>query len=130
MSKIITVYSKHCFKCMHKDAFDQIKSWCGGKGYVLSIKRTAYRPSWHKEATELWGNENYNAFVLNERGKVMDLGTFLDKCKNKAVRTGKKKGAKKNDLQGLPKTKGSSRASSVAGKKTKSKAKNEVKDVE
>lgn len=128
-NKTITIYSKHCFKCMYGEQYNFIRNWSYSKGYDLEIKRTAYRPAWHKEATELWGGEDYSAFVVNERGKVMELSNFLDKCRNKAVRAGKKKGTKKNDVQGLSKAKRSSRASSVAGKKTKSKAKNEVKDV-
>lgn len=128
--KTITIYSKHCFKCLYSDQFNTIKNWTTQKGYDLDMKRTAYRPSWHKEATELWGGEDYNAFVVNERGKVMSLENFLDKCRNKAVRTGKKKGTKKNDVQGLSKAKRTTRKNSVARKKNEAKVENEVKDVE
>lgn len=126
--KIITIYSKHCFKCLYSDQFNTIKNWTTQKGYDLDMKRTAYRPSWHKEATELWGGEDYNAFVVNERGKVMELSSFLDKCRNKAVRAGKKKGTKKNDVQRLSKAKGSSRKTSVAKAKDMAKVEDEVKD--
>ncbi|MBR3207724.1 MAG: hypothetical protein IKF58_15125 [Bacillus sp. (in: Bacteria)] len=127
--KTITVYSKHCFKCLYGEQYNFIRNWAYSKGYNLEIKRTAYRPAWHKEATELWGGEDYNVIVVGERGGAMSLENFLDKCRNKAVRSGKKKGAKKSGVQGLRKAKRSSRASSVADKKTEAKVENEVKDV-
>lgn len=56
----------------------------------VKIRRTAYRPDWHKKAVGLYGNSDYFAFVVGTDGKVSD---FLDfNTKSKPVITGKKKG--------------------------------------
>lgn len=114
----MVLYTKHCASCQFPEKIRELRTWCEQNNYKLEVKRTAYRPHWHKEASELWGSEDYAAFLCKE-GKVMDFMSWRSKTKSKPV-----KGAEKeNDVQGLPKAKRTNRKSRVASKKTQPKKK-------
>ena len=109
-SKEIILYTKHCAKCMYKEQLERLQKYAIEKGKSVKVKRTAYRPSWHKKAAELYGSEDYNIFFV-EGAKIVDLLSWQSKTKKKPVSSGKKKG--KNGVQRLPKTKRSNRENSL-----------------
>ena len=81
--KPLTIYSKHCIRCQFHD------------GYVIKLCRTVLDKAYHQEATKLWGDEDYPAFVEKD-GKVKGLKEFMDeitkpKRKKKPVKEGKAK---------------------------------------
>ena len=119
--KTIKLYTKVCARCMWPAKMNLLQSYAQNKGAKLKIMRTAYRPDWHKKATEIYGSEDYTAFIY-EGGRVKDFISWTGKTKakpvknTKAKRTKKTKAkkAKKNDLRELPEAKGSDREDSVA----------------
>lgn len=107
--KEITIYTKWCIKCVRPEGFALVKAWCNANNYGLVIKRTAYRPKLHKEASIYWGDEHYQMFIRDENtGVSIDFdefttrivdnvdpltqeSTFKEKTKKKPVKGGKKK---------------------------------------
>lgn len=92
MSKRIVLYSKFCIKCMWPEELRRFQEYVVRNGYSYEFRRTAYRPKWHKEASEIYGGEDYTVF-FTEGGKVVDLLTWEEKTKKKPLRKGKKKNA-------------------------------------
>ena len=53
------------------------------KGIIPEIIRTQYLPKAHAEATKLYGNENYVAFVyIPSTKKVIDFTEFMKNLEN------------------------------------------------
>lgn len=127
--KTIKLYTKVCAKCIWSDKFNELESYAQKKGAILKVKRTAYRPDWHKKAVELYGSEDYVAFIY-EGGRVKDFPSWATHIKAKPVKKTKakrtKKKAKKNDVQGLSQAKGDNREDSLAVEANKNKEKDEV----
>lgn len=113
MSKVI-IYTKYCLDCMWPQEWLNVVSWLQHERATLKVKRTTYRPDWHKVATKLYGSDDYTAFVV-VNGEVIDFMEFTKDCKNKLVELGKTKEAE-SDMQRLSKTKGSDRKARVRRK--------------
>lgn len=92
----IYIYTKYCADCMWPDEMVAIKGYAQHFGLELVIKRTTFRPEWHKEAAELYGSEEYKAFVM-EGKKVVEIMDFAKDCKNKLIKAGKKKNGETAD---------------------------------
>ena len=107
MKKEIIVYSKFCLKCFYPNESKKMKIWADENNVNLKIRRTAYRPDWHKKATNLWGDENYEAFIVLANGEVKDFVSFFNKTKKKPIKAGKMKG--NNGVLGLRETEGDNR---------------------
>lgn len=93
--KPLTVYSKHCIRCNYEQELKLIARWTMEHGYALKLCRTVLDKSYHQKATELWGNEDYPAFVEMD-GKVESISDFIEtitkpKKKSKPVKKGKTK---------------------------------------
>lgn len=116
-SKQAIIFSKFCLKCMWPNEAQRFTNWAAKNNVKVTVKRTAYRPSYHREATELYGSEDYMAFVYMD-GKVTDLVSWAEKTKKKPVQSAKKKGAP-SDVCGLPKAKRADRKDSVVVQKNK-----------
>ncbi len=84
---------------MWPEQLNKFRNYIVKNGYTYEYKRTAYRPSWHKEASEIYGNEDYKAF-FTDGNKVVDLETWKDTAKKKPVTKTKKKGLKDAEKEG------------------------------
>lgn len=120
MKKKVTLYTKFCLNCYWPKQSIAIRQWAEREGMQLIVKRTAYRPDWHKEAVVLYGNADYTAFLVHEDGSMDDFVSFADKLRTKPFRGGRKKEVK-NDMQGLRKTSRPNRTRRVARKKVETK---------
>ncbi len=126
----ITVYTKFCLSCVMPEFWDMFQKEALKQGYNIKVCRTTYRPFAHKKATEIWGGDDYTAFGVFPDGaattleRIMDM--WIDNVKDKRVKAGKKKAAKrsKNDVQRLPKTSRSIRVDCVESPATKIKVEN------
>lgn len=108
--KRINIYSKVCLQCVYKDEWKEVQQSIWRAGYEFNLIRTTYDKGAHKEATELWGDENYVAFALMPNGEALTLGKakkMFEGMKDKRVRAGKAKPIRKGNknVQGLRKTK-------------------------
>ncbi len=118
----VTIYTKYCLDCMWAEEWLHVTSWLQHERTALKVKRTTYRPDWHQVATKLYGSEDYTAFVVfNE--EVIDFMEFAKDCKNKLVELGKTKEIR-DDMQGLPRTKGHDRKTRVRNKAESSDVQN------
>ena len=128
--KKLTVYTKFCLPCVMEEFWAMFQKEALKQGYEIKVVRTTYRPFAHKKATEIWGGDGYTAFGVFPDGKALTLerimDMWIDNVKNKRVKAGKKKAARrsKNDVQGLPKTSRSIRVDSVENPTTKIKVEN------
>lgn len=134
----VLIYSKWCVQCEHPEYLLAINVWALHNDLDVKVVRTAYRPKDHRRATELWaakmgldlGNKDdnekaqgYPIFVVhNDVVEIKEFIEMITDCKNKMV----KGGQTKDDVQGLPKAKRSSRAHSVD--RAVSKAKKKVEE--
>lgn len=123
----VVIYSKWCISCDQPDELLAIQLWALHNDLDVQVVRTAYKPADHNRAVRLWAShqgvseeeaQDYPAFVV--RDSIMSLKDFVemiakDNVKNKMVKEGKSK----DDLQGLPKAKRTSRARRVARPKDK-----------
>jgi len=129
MEKLI-VYTKFCLPCVMPEFWDMFQKEALKQGYGIKVCRTTYRPFAHKKATEIWGADGYTAFGVFPDGQAIALERIMDmwrdNAKNKLVKAGKKKSARKgkNDVQRLPKTSRSIRVDSVESPATKIKVEN------
>jgi len=114
--KTVTVYTKICLSCLYPDELGHFSNWAQRQKYKVVIKRTVYRPDWHKKAVQLWGDDEYTAFVVLPNGKRKNFMTFFDKTKKKPVVAGKIKEVK-NDMPRLREAEGANRVDSVAMEK-------------
>lgn len=83
----ITIYTKYCAECMWPKEMMVIKNYAQHFGRNLKIKRTTYRPSLHKQASEIWGNEEYRAFIVMGK-RVFSLERFARLCEGRLAREG------------------------------------------
>ncbi len=104
------IYTKYCLSCEYPEEWQAILSWYSHEGIDIKVKRTAYRPDWHKKAVKIWGGEDYLAFIQIGKGKAKDIMIEANKCKNKLAQLGRTK----DDMQRLSKAKGSDRKSRLA----------------
>lgn len=123
MKDKITIYTKFCLPCVWESETKKLKQWASANNYEFEIKRTAYRPDWHKKATELWGNQYYRAFMVMPDGKVEDFVKFFNGAKCKPARAGKAKG--NYDLFRLHEAEGANREDSLGVENGKIKTQNE-----
>ena len=129
MQKLI-VYTKFCLPCVMEEFWNNFQKEALKHGYDIKVQRTTYRPFAYKKATEIWGGDGYTAFGVFPDGtataleRIMDM--WIDNVKDKRVKAGKKKAAKrsKNDVQRLPKTARTIRVDSVENTATKIKVEN------
>lgn len=77
----ITIYTKYCAECMWPKEMAAIIKYTQHFGIKLKIKRTTYRPSLHKQASEIYGDEEYKVFVL-VGGEVMGIQNFAKDCEH------------------------------------------------
>lgn len=106
----IAVYTKVCLPCVDKKLWDGFQRAVWSAGYEVKTIRTTYAPELHKEATELWGNENYVAFVIAPNGEALTIKEakkMFEEIKDKLVKAGKSKPVRKGkkNVQGLRKAK-------------------------
>lgn len=77
----ITIYTKYCAECMWPKEMTAIKNYAQHFGHNLKIKRTTYRPSLHKKASEICGSEEYKVFVVVNKA-VFGLKEFAEICRD------------------------------------------------
>ena len=116
--KQINVYTKVCLPCVDKKEWREFQRLVWDAGYEINVVRTTYDKALHQEATELWGSENYIAFVLAPNGEALNLGKakkMFEGINNKLVEAGKTKPVRKGNknVQRLRKAKRSIRISAV-----------------
>ena len=108
-NNVISIYTKVCLPCVLKKEWKELQRAIWDAGYNIETLRTTYDEGLHKEATELWGSDNYVAFALMPNGTVQSLRKakkMLEDIKDKRVKAGKSKPVRKGkNVQGLRKTK-------------------------
>lgn len=120
MVKVI-VYTKWCLECVWPEEVKILRIWASDKN--IKVKRTSYRPDWHRKATKLYGSEDYDAFVVY-KGKVEDFVSFVNDCKNKLVKEGKLK----DDMPNLQRTEDANREDGAKDKSAQTTNKNEERE--
>lgn len=79
----IQIYTKICLHCVYQEQFKKAQTLMNQKGIIPEIIRTQYLPKEHAEATKLYGNENYVAFVyIPSTKKVIDFAEFMKNLEN------------------------------------------------
>lgn len=106
----ITIYTKVCLPCVYKGRWTDIQRSVWRAGYDMKIVRTTYAPELHKEATTLWGADNYIAFAIMPNGEAVAVGRIkrmFEDIHDKMIKTGKSKPVRKEkkNVQRLRKTK-------------------------
>lgn len=106
----ITVYTKVCLPCVYKSRWTDIQRSVWRAGYDTKIVRTTYDQEAHKEATTLWGADNYIAFAIMPNGEAVAVGRIkkmFDDIHDKMIKAGKSKPVRKGkkNVQRLRKTK-------------------------
>lgn len=121
----VIVYSKYCIECEEPLELQMLKDWAQRQDLVIQIIRTAYKPADHKQAAEIYGNEDYPCFVVTDDVKTLkEFAHMISEQKNKLVKEGKTKDDV-HSLSDLQKT--HSKAKKVAGdQSTKTKDEKEV----
>lgn len=79
MVRKIKIYTKFCLACQWPKETDIINRWADKYGFKIKVIRTTYRPARHAEASRLWGNDGYQAFV-NYRGINTRFVDFAEEC--------------------------------------------------
>lgn len=128
----ITIYSKVCLPCVMKQEWTAIQKTIWQAGYEIDIVRTTYDAQAHKEATMLWGSDDYVAFGLAPNGEALnlkELKQMFEEIKDKLVKAGKTKPVRKGkkNVQGLRKTKRSIRVDSVEDSPSEIKVQTEAR---
>ena len=59
----VKIYTKICLQCVYGEMYNNTMTEMAKRGIVPEIIRTQYLPKAHEEATQIYGNENYIAFV-------------------------------------------------------------------
>lgn len=81
--KTIKCYSKFCVKNSYGKDWLIIDKWAKSKGFDdVEIYRTIYDLSWHKEAVEIFGAEDYPPFLVY-RGKPKTVASIISEMKGK-----------------------------------------------
>lgn len=115
----VNIYTKVCLPCvMKKQEWHDFQRSVWNAGYEINMIRTTYDKELHKEATKLWGDEGYIAFVLMPNSEVETLEgakKMFEDIRNKLTQAGKTKPVRKGkkNVQRLRKTKRSIRVDSV-----------------
>ena len=86
-NKTIYVYTKYCADCMWPEEMMSLKKYAQHFEYNLKVKRTTYRPSLHKKASEICGTEEYRAFVVMDK-RVFSLESFARLCEGRLTQEG------------------------------------------
>lgn len=128
----INVYTKVCLPCVMKKQWQEVQKSIWNAGYEIHTIRTTYDQELHKEATKLWGNDEYVAFVLAPNGEVMSIPEakkMFDDIKDKLVKAGKSKPVRKGKkhVQGLRQTKRPVRVDSVEDSPSEIKVQTETR---
>lgn len=115
----IIIYSKWCLTCEQPADMIAIDEYCLHNNLTYEVRRTAYRPWWHKKAIELWASaagiteeeaKDYPSFVVWKDIKTIEeFVKMIEDAKNKLAKGGKNK----SDVQGLSKTKRVARKDSM-----------------
>lgn len=105
MNKIV-IYTKVCLPCVMKENWKELQRTMLAAGYEAKVVRTTYDTSAHKEATELWGSDNYVAFAIMPNGEAVAVGKakkMFGEIKDKMIKPGKTKPVRKGKkhVQGL-----------------------------
>lgn len=116
--KQVNVYTKVCLPCVMKKNWQETQRAIWNAGYEISITRTTYDSGAHKEAMDIWGSDDYVAFVLMPNGEAVTLGKakhMFEEIKDKMVKAGKTKPVRKGKkhVQGLRQAKRSLRVDDV-----------------
>ena len=124
--KEVNVYTKVCLPCVMKKNWQDTQRAIWSAGYDIALIRTTYDSGAHKEAMEIWGSDDYVAFVLMPNGEAVTLGKaklMFENIKDKLVAAGKTKPVRKGkkNVQGLRKTKRSIRVDAVEDSPSKIK---------
>lgn len=129
----LTVYSKVCLPCvLGEQDWREFQAKARNAGYELKVVRTNYDRGIHQEASELWGGEDYLAFLIAPNGEaltVKEATKMFDEIKDKLVKAGKSKPVRKGKkhVQGLRKTKRSIRVDSVEDSPSEIKVQTETR---
>lgn len=126
----LTVYTKFCLDCVMPEFWKMFRQRAFDEGYTIKVIRTSYRPFAHKKAVASCGDEHYFSFAVFPDGKVLKLEGAInmwDNARNKLVKSGKKKGGRKN-VQRLPKAARTIRVDGVEDKGVDIEVKNEGVD--
>lgn len=110
MTNVINVYTKVCLPCVDKKLWGKFLKATWSAGYEIHTVRTTYAKEAHAEATKLWGNDGYVAFVIMPNGEAKSIKEAIkmfEGIKNKIIDSGKTKPVRKvkKNVQGLRKTK-------------------------
>lgn len=85
------IYTKICLHCVYGEMFQNTMNRMHKKGMYENVLRTQYLPKLHEEATKLYGNENYVAFVyFPDTGKVVDFYEYMIQLENEENSTEEK----------------------------------------
>ena len=110
MTNYIDIYTKVCLPCVMKKEWPEFRRTVTSAGYEIKMIRTTYDQGLHKEASEIWGNEGYTAFVLAPNGEALSIPKakkMFEEIKDNRVKAGKSKPVRKGkkNVQGLRQTK-------------------------
>ena len=88
----VVVYSKWCIECEEPGDMVTLNQWALHNELELQVVRTAYRPADHKRATEIFGSEDYPAFVVyNDVFLLKEFVKMIRDGKNKLIKPGRDK---------------------------------------
>lgn len=91
------IYTKICLHCVYGEMFNKTMTLMNKQGIISETIRTQYLPKAHAEATKIYGNENYVAFIyFPTTKKVIDFTEFMKQMEN---------GINIKDEEEMPKTK-------------------------
>ena len=126
----ITDYTKVCLPCVDKKLWEKFQRATWNAGYEVQTIRTTYDQQAHKEATMLWGSDNYIAFCLAPNGEALSLKKGIEMfegIKDKLVTEGKSKPVRKvkKNVQRLRKTKRPIQVDAVEDSPVETKVKNQ-----
>ena len=129
----IPIYSKVCLPCvMKKQEWHDFERAVWNAGYEYKVYRTTYDKALHKEATELWGSDNYIAFVIAPNGEALSLPKakeMFEDIRDKKVKAGKTKPVRKvkKNVQRLRQTKRPIRVDAVEDSPVEIKVQNKAR---
>lgn len=75
------IYTKFCLHCIYGERFDNAMEFLKRNKIIPDFHNTQYYPVEHREASKIWGNENYFAFVLYNN-KTIDFEAFMKEIEN------------------------------------------------
>ena len=106
--KKVTVYTKVCLPCVDKKLWNDFQREVWKAGLDIKTVRTTYSAEAHADAVDLWGGNDYTAFVIVPNGDALNLKEAtemfkdinerierLDAIRDKRVKSGKAKPVRK-----------------------------------